>query len=389
MKPTSLRKKYADLQTLRNAQVVALRDTTGQLSQTSEQLQALTLEQEAAIRRQEYALRAKTRDLPERSGAFAVIASSGKAQVFLPQVAMDHAPMLRLALKRLFPAFEQDRSWDNRVLGSVQVDGQELLVRVDSKGLSVEEADVLMVLLQASAGVTETVVETTVWEVLERLGRSRNNLNADRLHRQVDRLASTYLKVTDQQGRKIGSKLAILRDYTTLATRSRANTIRYVIDRRFAALYSGGRTGWTPVNLAQYARIDGRRRLARWLALVLSSFGTPSQVSLDHLHAWSGSTQSRASEWRRDVLAAAKTLEDNSIGFLKAGASRLVQHANKSWTLHVEKRVGPARFIERLEDPVHAIAGLQLLAGSSSADDAGPGGQSIVIDASSGQPLDG
>jgi hypothetical protein len=253
--------------------------------------------------------------------------------------------MLRMALQRLFPAYYTTKPWTDVELGELQLGGNVYKLRTSGPGLSVEEADLFLALLHLAGGRTDQAVQTTTWEVLALLGRSSGGDSCDTLHQQLDRLTRTHFSTTDARGRKVGRQWLAVRDYTTLAPES-PHVLQFVIDPRFAALYAQGRAAWTPVDLAQRIRIDGRAKLVRWLALVLSSYGTPNTTPVDRLYAWSGSAIARPNAFRAELLRACKRLEEPSVGLLVPGTSH-VKQGSDGYLLHIQKRAAPARFDHR------------------------------------------
>ena len=331
-----------------------MREATDELCSTIQTIAEIEREQAGLVARHEKALeKAGFRDLPERKGSYVLPTEVGLSY-FLPQAAIDHVPMLRLFLQRLFPAYRPATAWSDRALGPILLGGSVRWLRVDSPGLSIDEADLFMALIEASEGRTDCPFETTVWAISERLRRSSNSLNTQKLRDQLKRLGETFLSLHDEHGRMFGPKLAVLTDCATQTIRSQKNTITCSIDPRFAALFASGRKNWTPVNLGMLSRLDGRGKLLRWLALLLSSYGSPHNSKVSDLHLWSGSKQKRESEFRRELLAACKILETQEFGLLAPSRSRFEdKHGN--FRLFVEKPQSSARFNRPLDMPVVGI----------------------------------
>lgn len=253
--------------------------------------------------------------------------------------------MLRIALQKLFPAYYAPRPWSDVELGELRLGAMTLRLLTSGPGLSVEEADVFLALLQIAQGRTDEVVQTSTWQILSFLGRSSGGDSSEALFKQLDRLTHTHFSTTDTKGRKIGRQWLALRDYATLAPTA-PHLIRYVIDSRFAALFGQGRAAWTPVDLAKRKSLDGRARLARWLALVLSSFGSPNTTPIERLYVWSGSSVQRARDFRADILRACKKLEEGTVGFLVPGKSHITKGPS-GFLLHTQKCSTKARFTHR------------------------------------------
>jgi len=351
---SALKRKKKDLQEIRSSRIVAVREATDELCSTIQTITQIEREQAGLVAQHEKALeKAGYRDLLERKGSYVLPTEVGLSY-FLPKTAIDHVPMLRLFLQRLFPAYPPAKAWSDRALGPILLGGNVRWLRVDSPGLSIDEADLFMALVEASEGRTDSPFETTVWAISERLHRSSNSLNTQKLRDQLKRLSETFLSLNDEHGRMFGPKVAVLTDCATRNIRSQKNTITCSIDSRFAALFASGRKNWTPVNLGMLSRLDGRGKLLRWLALLLSSFGSPHNSKVPDLHLWSGSKQKRESEFRRELLAACKILESDEFGLLALGRSR-IEDKHGNFRLFIEKPQSSARFERPLDMPAAGI----------------------------------